>query len=59
MSNVRSERMEQVLRTIANNGVKAGRTALGHKEGEGLVREGQLSKILAESNGQVPEISVE
>ncbi|KAL0252317.1 hypothetical protein I308_101706 [Cryptococcus tetragattii IND107] len=55
----RSERMEQVLRTIVNNGVKAGRTALGHKEGEGLVREGQLSKILAESNGQVPEISVE
>lgn len=59
MSNVRSERMEQVLNTIVNNGVKSGWTALGHKEGEGLVREGQVSKILAVSSGQVPEISVE
>lgn len=59
MSNVRSERMEQVLSTIVNNGVKAGWTTLGHNEGEGLVREGQVSKILAESSGQSPEISVE
>lgn len=55
----RSERMEQVLSTIVNNGLKAGWTALGHKEGEGPVREGQVLKILAESGGQLPEVSAE
>lgn len=55
----RSERMEQVLSTIVNNGLKAGWTALGHKEGEGPVREGQVSKISVESGGQVPGVSAE
>lgn len=51
--------MEQVLSTIVNNGLKAGWTALGHREGEGPVREGQVLKILAESGGQLPEVSAE
>lgn len=51
--------MEQVLSTIVNNGLKAGWTALGHKEGEGPVREGQVSKISVESGGQVPGVSAE
>lgn len=51
--------MEQVLSTIVSNGLKAGWTALGHIEGEGPVREGQVSKISVESGGQVPGVSAE